>query len=193
VHYLLPPRMEADEIAYFEMIIPTLSKKAMLVEWGSGGSTTMFLEHLRPRQKLISIEHNREWFDRVSEILREHPKRHQLTYIYVRPRPDQLFQGEEPVRFWGYGHPFEENPCYLEEYIDPELAVDGIDVFNADLFLVDGIARGACLAAIRMKARKDANVFLHDYKRREIWYDWAVDLYPRKELVGSTLCKLLLI
>ena len=190
--YTLPPTMNDDEVAYFESFLPGLPKKTKLVEWGSGGSTTMFLEHLKPRQKLISIEHNKEWFDKVSDSLREHPKRDQLTYIYVAPKPNPHFRGTDPVNFWGYGHPYEENPAYLEEYVDPELAVDGLQIFDADFFLVDGIARGACLASLRVRARKSAVIFLHDYTSRETWYDWAVDLYPGKQLVGSSLCKLLM-
>jgi hypothetical protein len=190
VPYRLDPQMTDDEIRYFEAYLQGLPKKARLVEWGAGGSTAMFLEHLKPHQTLISIEHNPEWFRRVSEALSDHPRRNRLTLLYVQPKENAFHHGASPHGFWGYGHPLEENPAFLEEYIDPELASEFVRVFDADVFLVDGIARGACLAAIRLKARADADVFIHDYRSRETWYDWAVDLYSRRAMVSTTLLKL---
>lgn len=183
--YALPVTMYEDEVAHLEETVKGLADNAKLIEWGSGGSTTMFLELLKPGQRLISIEHNEEWYNKVTEALKDHPKRKQLDYLFIPPDGIDL-------RFWGYGVPNEENPTFLQEYINPEKAFDDIEIFNADFYLVDGIARAACLANIygRIKNTKDVPVYIHDYVGREQWYDWAVDLYGDAEVVGKTLLKL---
>lgn len=184
--YAMPITMHEDEVAHLEETVNALPENAKLIEWGSGGSTTMFLELLKPGQKLISIEHNEEWYNKVTAALENHPKRAQLEYLFIPPDGVDL-------RFWGYGIPNEENPVFLEEYINPEKAFDDLEIFNADFYLVDGIARGACLSFIygRLKgSREDVAVYIHDYVGREQWYDWAVDLYGDAEIVGKTLLKL---
>jgi hypothetical protein len=196
--YLLPPTMNPDEIEYFEKYIAGLPPKAKLVEWGSGGSTTMFLENMGDGHTLYSIEHNEGWFEKVTEVLKDHPRRSQLVYMFIPP--------EVQLSFWGYGQPKEENPCFLREYLNPEIAFEGTRIWDADMYLVDGIARGANLAVINRRSLPilgpgasveegtlpyhSPDVFIHDYKGREEWYQWAVDMYSEHEQVGSTLLKM---
>ena len=53
---------------------------------------------------------------------------------------------------------------------------------GVDTILVDGMARGACLAMAYIKY-PDATVFLHDANRD--WYDWATSLYPIHEKIEA--------
>lgn len=174
--------MNADEIDYFKQFLSEMKPGTKFVEWGSGGSTTLFLDYF-PDKKLISIEHNEGWYDKVNEALNDEPNRENFHYLFIPPK--------QPLDFYGYGVPKEENPTFNDEYINPETAFEDVAIWDADVYLVDGISRGACLATVFAKAKnRNATVFIHDYAGREDWYRWAVNLYPKVEQVGSTLLKL---
>lgn len=181
--YLLDPQMYPEEIAYWEEYFSTLPTNARIVEWGSGGSTTMFLDLMKDGQQLVSIEHNDEWYDKVSDSVKEHPRFKQLTYIKIN-----IDDNLKNIDFYRYGSPYEENPVFIDSYIAPLSARP--DLFNADVFFVDGIARAAILATIRVKANSKAEVFIHDYAGRETWYEWAVSLFWKRTYIAGTLLKL---
>lgn len=183
---MLPPRLDPDEIEYLNSYM----KKTMydghhyqMVEWGSGGSTIMFAPYFTSGT-FISIEHNRDWFVKVTAGLSEFPKEilENCVYCLAEPKVD--------IRFYGYGVPYEENPCFAANYINPN--IDGVNVWDSDIFFVDGICRGAILANIACRAKKDSVVFLHDHhgpEQREEWYKWATRLYDNVEMVGNTLAR----
>ena len=177
-----------------EQAVDSLPEDGQISEWGSGGSTTMFVELLKPKQHLVSIEHNPQWFSKVGRAIKDHPNCERVNYIFSDVRVKIQKGNHEYVidhNYWGYGDPPEENPIFLQHYIHPKLKNTDIDVFNSDLYLVDGIARAAVLASIFIKAKKrDALVYVHDYVGREDWYEWAVSAYSKREIVGHTLCKL---
>ncbi len=183
---MLEPRLNPDEVEYFKSTLSNIPAKTKMVEWGSGGSTLMFLDYF-DHGELCSVEHSQEWHDKIVLELSANPHRNikQFTYLFRPPLVDR--------RFYGYGVPHEENPCFAAQYINPE--DDSIGVFDSDIYFVDGICRGAVLATIRAKATKAATVYLHDHhgvEQREDWYRWAVDLYGTKEKVGSTLLRMTL-
>lgn len=200
----LPPRLDGDEIEYLLQFLQNKQPNTKMVEWGSGGSTTMFLPFFKTGQ-FISIEHNHEWFDKVSEELRtgDYDKECLKNFIYafIPPIVD--------IRFYGYGVPHEENPCFAKDYIQPRIIDDGklVDIWDSDIFFVDGICRGAILATIRVKAKKllknyddtagkwnpPATIFIHDYygfEMREPWYNWASSLFGKVERVGNSLARI---
>lgn len=200
----LPARLDPDEIEYLLDFMGAKEDGSKMVEWGSGGSTTMFLPFFTTGQ-FISIEHNQEWFDKVTEELRtgdyEKDALQNFIYAFVPPIVD--------IRFYGYGVPYEENPCFAKDYINPRI-FDGnepVNIWDADIFFVDGICRGAILATIRTKATKllknyddtagkwmpPATIFIHDYygpEMREPWYNWASSLFSKVERVGNTLARI---
>lgn len=71
--------------------------------------------------------------------------------------------------------PWEQCPAGLQSYTQPK----DVDLGSIDVFLIDGIARGACLAtlAARLPRKKPAVIFLHDTKRD--WYVWAMNLFDQ--------------
>lgn len=190
----LPPRLEPDEIAYLTDIMEYSPIGTKMIEWGSGGSTLMFLPHFNTG-KLISIEHNPEWFDKVSKEIGAGTYSDEclanFTYCLI---PPTYMGGVVDPRFYGYGVPFEENPCFAANYINPELG--GTPIWDADIYFVDGICRGAILATILKKAEKRcAEVYIHDFygpENREGWYSWASGMYWDVEKVGTTLARLTL-
>lgn len=198
----LEPRLDPDEIEYLKDFMANKPDGTKMVEWGSGGSTTMFVPYFTTGQ-FISIEHNTEWFDKVSEELRtgdyDPEAMKNFIYAFVPPIVD--------IRFYGYGVPYEENPCFAYDYINPRIIDDGklVDLWDSNVFFVDGICRGAILATIRAKSVNtwDATqekwvrptVFIHDYygqEMREPWYRWASSLYSNVERVGNSLARLTL-
>lgn len=191
---LLPPRLDPNEIEYFTQFMGNKAPDTKMVEWGSGGSTLMFLPYFRTG-KLVSIEHNLEWFEKVNKAIEssEIPTEALKNFSYLW-RPPQFDGAQIDLRFYGYGVPYEENPCFAADYINPEYS--GKDIFDADVYFVDGICRGAILATIYSRCTNpDAVVFIHDYygdEKREPWYNWASGLYKRVEKVGSTLARLYL-
>lgn len=204
---MLDPRLDGDEVEYLKDFLSKKPEDSKMVEWGSGGSTLMFLPFFEKGQ-FISIEHNDEWFDKVSTAITQQMwddgVMANFTYCHIPP----YYRGSVVNKaFYGYGVPYEENPCFASRYINPELG--GTKIWDADIYFVDGICRGAILATIRALAEKrarvyiepdgvwqeQATVFIHDYygpEQREPWYDWASTLYSKVEKVGNTLARLYL-
>ena len=172
----LQPLMYPDEVTALQATVDALPEAAVIVEFGSGGSTRFFADNLQAARRLVSIEHNAEWYETVSIALDQHPNRERITLIYAGP--------ELPLSRYIFAMPEEEMPAGLARYIHPETPVSWSDV---TCVLVDGVARGACLAALRTKLRPGTTVLLHDYTGREYWYDWAVSLYDRVSLTNTLL------
>ncbi len=61
----------------------------------------------------------------------------------------------------------------------PRLEMETIEI---GAVLVDGVARGACLAVARQLVRPGVKVFLHDSDRP--WYSWAKKLWPEGETIA---------
>ncbi len=191
----LPPRMDPPEIEYFEQLMKNKSPGTKMVEWGSGGSTAMFVPHFTTG-RFISIEHNLEWYEKVSiEIIRGDKYSNECmdNFVYLHKPP--VYNGHLINKdFYGYGVPFEENPCFAGAYIDPSSDVFCPPIWDADIYFVDGICRGAILATILHKASKrSAHVYIHDYfgpEGREPWYIWASSMYHSVEQIGTTLARL---
>jgi hypothetical protein len=92
---------------------------------------------------------------------------------------------EIPRSLFRWARPEEEMGCGCAKYIQPAGIPDWKDI---DMVLVDGIARGPCLATLKLYLRKGVTVFLHDYdEERAVWYDWAVNMYDRVELSDKLL------
>jgi hypothetical protein len=173
-----PIQMYPDEIELITAAIGGASPGALMVEWGTGASTVKWLQEMRGDQKLIAIEHSKSWHALVRQALDAAPE--------LSERCDyHLCEGSA---YWqhGYGQPREENPMGLDRYFAP---TDRI--FDGDIFLVDGVARGVCLLFVLLRSRKpDPIIFVHDWHQRQPWYSWAVDTFPRHELVATTLLRL---
>jgi hypothetical protein len=173
------PVMHPDEIEIMTNLVNGLHQSAKIVEWGSGGSTIKFSPLLSTQQQYISIEHNLEWFEKVSTELNNINS--SCQYLYRPVKPDCYFHG--------YGRPEEENPIGLDDYIYP-----GDFVLDADLYFIDGVARCTiALMLLGLAKNKSATVLIHDYSPdRYVYYDWIRRIYPRSEILGTSLLRLYL-
>ena len=173
-----PIQMHDDEIEFIVRTIRQTSSDSLMVEWGSGGSTVRWLQEMSGAQNLISIEHNFRWYRKVRSVVDSSESLSRRLEYLLRP----------PNGAWkhGYGGVEEESPVGLEGYFAP---TDRI--FDADTFLIDGVARGVCAILVQLRSRRDnPTILLHDWYPRQNWYSWALQLYPRIEQVGTTLVQL---
>jgi hypothetical protein len=132
-------------------IFASIPSNGSLLEWGSGGTTLWLLQNMAPNQRLVSVEHHHDWYCQINEACKGFANGKQ---IYV--------PGEAGTN----ATPWEECPALLAGYIN------AVDVGQFDCFLIDGVARGACLANVLLNAKSGAKVFLHDLHRD--WYDWII-------------------
>lgn len=164
--------MQPREPQYILDLVP---ENGTLVEWGCGGSTVYFLDNLKEGQTLVSIEHNEQWYNKILDLVKNHPNVDKHVFLYIPP--------EIPNPY--YARPEEEHPCGLRDYICPDVDI----IEQGDVFLVDGIARGATAAFLAVRAKKEAQVIIHDYLGRENWYDWAVQCFDYSvQPEGTVLC-----
>jgi len=171
-------RMQPDEVEYITGCIKNMPTDGKMVEWGSGVSSVKWLETMTAEQQLISIEHNPSWHMKVSEYMLTQPALNKkFTYIF---KPE-LYGFEH-----GYATVTEEHPFGLDDYMMPNKKV-----LDADIFLVDGIARAATAFLMKfLSTKEDPVIFIHDYYGREQWYAWAVKHFSKAEKVGHTLVRL---
>ena len=167
-------QMMPEEIDHLEKEISNLPGNGVMVEWGSGGSTLHWLSKLSSTQRLISIEHNRDWYRQVKEASSSYG-----NFVYHNAD----VASEHFVH--NYGDASEENPFNTRQYVCPSY-----EIFDADIFFIDGIARGACLAAVLLnRTNKNSKILMHDYKHRYIAYDWITQ-FCKVKLIGSTLAEI---
>lgn len=173
-------QMQQNEIDEVTSRIKEMSDDGLMVEWGSGGSTVKWLETLRANQRLITIEHNIQWYNKVNDYVKtRNDINDRLTYIY---RPE-LFNYQH-----GYARVEEELAHGLDDYIIPNTAKHLVD---ADIFFVDGIGRATIALLMKfMSTKPDPVIYIHDYYGREEWYTWATQFFAKKEKVGHTLVRL---
>jgi hypothetical protein len=164
-------QMMPDEITYVENLIRDLPIDGKMVEWGSGGSTVHWLNELKETQTLISIEHNSDWYNKVKNSIGE-----KNNFKYFFADTSSIHHDH------GYGGVNEENPFNTASYVNPTS-----EIYDADLFFIDGIARGACLATVLLKrTKKDSIILIHDYELRKMAYNWITQFCTVKK-VGETL------
>ena len=144
-------------------ILAELGPNDSLTEWGSGGSSVWFAENMTQGQSLYSIEHDRQWFQRMVEVRVARQLWHWHP-VYFRVN----HEGKNAT-------PAEECPAGAFHYIT-KIPVAGV-------VLVDGIARGACLATLAAM-RFPGVVFLHDANRD--WYEWATSLFSKRQIIKAT-------
>jgi len=137
-----------------QLILNELNSDTVMLEWGSGGST---LEFSTIVDKYYSIEHNVEWYNKISEELKKYPL-NDVTYRLVH-------QNEENTKG------FQSEYFMFKDYINE------VDNFNQkfDVVLIDGRARRLCAKKVIPYLNENAVVYIHDYVLRTPY--WVVEDY----------------
>jgi hypothetical protein len=173
-----PIMMADDEVDLIVSNIRNGPRDLLMCEWGSGASTIRWLREMSHGQRLISIEHNKTWYDLVRPVV-DSSTDLAARFSYRLCEPSGVVGHE-------FGHPNEENPVGLDQYFCPDDAI-----FDADIFFIDGVARGVCALLVLMRARKpNPLIYIHDRYPRQGWYSWSVQLFPKSERAGTTLVRL---
>jgi hypothetical protein len=155
----LTPWMHQREI---EMILKSLSLDQGMLEWGAGGSTTLFSKSVR---SYYSIEHELHWYQRLASEVSK--KNINVKLILVHPNA----QRTTPSRYEQF-----------KDYVD---AVSTLGVSYFDRVLIDGRARPECAKAVLPYIDKKSVVFIHDfYMPGREYYRSVLDHY---EVVDSIM------
>lgn len=126
-----------------------------IFEWGSGASTVFFS---RRSCAVVSVEHDPGWYDRVAFALRG------------RTDVDLLLIPIESSAAGGEGE--DDDPAWVPY----AAAIDRYPAGSFDAVLVDGRARGRCLAHAGEKVREGGIVLLDDSERSA--YSSYFELFP---------------
>jgi hypothetical protein len=165
--------MGKEEVGQLLAILHEVEPKLCL-EWGSGGSTRALLEVRPPIERLVSIEHNREWYDRVAAALRD--PRLELHYLPpAEPAPPRTLRNR---RMQAWDARAEHEPALLADYV----AFPATLGIRFDFVLVDGRARRFCLRAGWDLLRPGGVLLLHDAQRTD-YHDVLFSLGPRPHLL----------
>ncbi len=130
------------------------------VEFGSGASTV--LAAALANEQVTSLDSSRDWLDRVASECRARKTRlfPRLTFVDIGETADWGFPKDETARArW---------PSYHASIWDDPAAA------QADLFLIDGRFRVACLAQVLLHAGDHAYIAFHDYASRIHYRDTAL-------------------
>ncbi|MEJ6643999.1 MAG: class I SAM-dependent methyltransferase [Akkermansiaceae bacterium] len=139
------PMMLPDDLAVLDA---ALNFCKVILEYGSGGSTLHMGSRLRDWGNLTSIEHNRDWFEKVSGLLAEHD----LPVTLLLREPVPLREGDGPWRYL---------PGQMRNYIEAPLEL--FDQDEVDLVLVDGRERIACALASAKILKPGGLLMIHDF------------------------------
>lgn len=117
-----------------------LEQSHRVLEWGSGQSTLEIAERVK---SLVSIEHNRPWYDKT---------------INKIPNNAKLIL-KEPNGPWDWGRP---QPYELfKDYIEYPLQEIKDGLF--DIVFIDGTSRQNCASICKQITHENSIVFIHDF------------------------------
>jgi hypothetical protein len=165
----LEPYMSAREI---QMIADLLDPSHVMLEWGCGGSTLRFSKAVRA---YYSIEHDREWFERVRRQLAR-ARRTNVELVHI---PPNLPLSGVP----NHARSSIDRYAQFRDYIDQ---VHKWGVMRFDRVLIDGRSRPECAVQVLPYLTLDSRVFIHDFFNTK--YDPAEYrslLDPHYELVAA--------
>ena len=123
----------------------------LLLEYGAGGSTRWFSADSHRGYRVVSVEHNKTWFDKCKGLPR-------VDLRLFTPKQIVIHHGKTPVSLSEpmYDVITQETTLCCSEYVfQPELA-------DADVIFIDGVFRNTCAVVAALLAKKHAVICLHD-------------------------------
>ena len=135
-----------------------LTQDMELFEWGSGGSTLFFSQKVK---KIISIEHDKEWYN--YEINKLSNLKNLELYL-IEPEQNGIYKNKRK----GY-----EN-LYFDSYVN---FIDKYDKF--DVIIVDGRQRNECFKKALQHVKKDGIIVFDNFDRN--YYYKSLKLIDKNE------------
>jgi len=157
------PWLAFSAIRFLQKIV---TKNMTVYEWGSGGSTLFWSKHVA---KVISVEHDPNWFYKLKEKL---ASKTNITYKLIEPSTDNSYNASlvadpnasfsKDPDFAGYN--FTNYVSDIDQYPDESF----------DIVVVDGRARPACVFRAIKKIKKGGYLLLDNSEREH--YQQAIKL-----------------
>lgn len=143
-----------------EYIRKIISSNSVVFEWGSGGSTVYFSKRVK---QIISIEHNKEWFNLVKTEL-EKINLKNYEYTLIEPTPISSVVNVEDI-FRSKDQDYKD--VYFKDYCN---AINKYPDNYFDVIVVDGRARNGCLSNSFSKLKTGGIIILDNSEREEYNY-----------------------
>lgn len=138
-----------------------LKEDMIVFEWGSGGSTLYFCKQVK---KIISVEHNKEWFNQVSIALDEE-KIKNCDYYLIKPKRNII------LKYFSYCSILYNSKTFLEykdfSFKNYVKKIDEYEDGSLDFVFIDGRARIACIAHAIKKIKKGGFLMLDNSERKD--------------------------
>lgn len=139
-----------------------LDRSMIVFEWGSGGSTLYFAKKVK---KVISVEHVKDWHEKVSKALEKNNLKN-CSYFLVNPRKSVIAK-RLPDKAWAYVSRTDgvgDNRDFLfNNYVRK---IDNFNNHTFDLVFVDGRSRIACVNHAIKKIKKGGYLILDNSERK---------------------------
>ena len=138
--------------AELDFLLDSIKPSDLVLEWGSGGSTLAIAERCK---LLVSIEHDKDWVDKVVTSLKDRTTN--VLHFYV-PRNKEEAPGHDGTE--DEYHDYIKFPVTLSEK------------FN--IIFIDGRCRVGCAKEAVKLLKPNGSIFIHDYRNPN-------ETYRRKE------------
>ena len=154
----MTPLMTQPEISFLEQTLVSLARKRRVLEcleWGAGGSTvhfTRFLDGRRIDYQWLALEHDPQWFEKVTAAIGANPK---VRVVYF-----DIGAGDA---HW--------KSVTMDDYVHYPRTLRR----KYDFILVDGRKRRRCLLEAASVLKAAGRVVLHDASRK--YYHCAFERY----------------
>jgi hypothetical protein len=146
-----------------------LNKNMVVFEYGSGGSTLYFSRRVK---KIISIEHNPEWFARVKNKLMNKGITNYEYYCYP---PEEIHSDDDKIYLSTDSNYKNKN---FRRYV--EKINEYPDNFF-DLVVIDGRARNGCMNNVLTKVKNNGYILLDNSDRDE--YLPGISIFSKLEVI----------
>ena len=174
-----------------------VSGKNKVLEWGSGEST---LHWMNVVNTLVSIEHNREWYNKISPNVNDNVESH-LVLPHGQKDDDDLEQVADDLLFRANDSIFIDGKTYwnTRDGFDWHCGIDYIrkpfelEHKDYDVIIVDGRCRVMCAWIATFLLKSDGYLLFDDFHNRTYyhgilkWYE-VVDYSSLKD--DKTMCVL---
>lgn len=157
-------------------LIQHRSKETIVFEYGSGGSTVFFTRRV---SKVISAEHNQQWYAVVCNILQSKNVSN-CKYLLMEPQSISACSISDAADPQSYASHEYENMSF-EAYVK---SIDAYPNECFDMVFIDGRARPSCILHARNKVKSGGIIILDNSERnyyslgKELLSDWeGMDFY----------------
>lgn len=121
-----------------------INKKFVIFEWGSGGSSLFFEKRC---QKLFSVEHDKNWYQKVKLLISK-----KTNYKLIKPSIGRGYRSNDE-NFKGLS--FKDYCCEIDSYPNNYF----------DLISIDGRARNDCIKHAVSKIKKGGYIIVDNSDR----------------------------